>query len=153
MEAGEGAVVRAAEEGLPSDITEDSGLAGSCAVVLRDLCDLRAFPAAICATTCLQSYNGTVLALLSTTMEMPPLSVGQRIVLEHTTGPYKGLKQIMGHSDEFGGQPPPASTEPFDISPGTRKGIASLVASKTRYLLYREVTIPADLGTFDRRQR
>ena len=77
----------------------------------------------------------------------------QRVVLEHTNGPFKGLKQIMGHSDDFKGEPPPTVTPEFDITPGTRKGVAGLVKSTLRFLLYREITKPEGLGTFDRRQQ
>lgn len=81
------------------------------------------------------------------------LAGGRRVVLEHTTGPYKGLHQIMGHTDDFGGKQPPTVTDEFDIQPFARRGVASLVRSNPRYLLYRELTKPEGLGTFDRRQR
>lgn len=85
---------------------------------------------------------------------MPEISNrGRRVVLEHTNGPFKGLKQIMGHSDDFNGEPAPVTTDEFEINPGKRKGIAGLVKSTPRYLLYREITKPEGLGTFDRRQR
>lgn len=80
-------------------------------------------------------------------------SRGQRIVLQHTAGPFKGLHQIVGHSDEFKGTQAPTLTEPSLITPGARQGVAQLVQSKPRYLLYRELTKPEGLGTFDTRQR
>lgn len=89
----------------------------------------------------------------STAPVLPPLQRNQRIVLEHTQGPFKGLHQITGHSDDFDGADPPTVTEPFDITPGKRHGVAGLVRSNPRYLLYREITAPEGLGTFDRRQR
>ena len=74
------------------------------------------------------------------TLVMPDAPArNQRVVLQHTQGPYPGLFQIMGHSDAFGGQAPPITTEEFDISPGPRKGIAGLVKATPRYVLYREV--------------
>lgn len=76
-----------------------------------------------------------------------------RVVLEHTNGPFKGLHQITGHSDDLDPGPPPALTEEFDIAPGKRRGVAGLVRATSRYLLYRELTKPEGLGTFDRRQR
>jgi len=86
-------------------------------------------------------------------MPEPDTRRNQRVVLEHTQGPYAGLKQITGHSDELDPGPPPTMTEEFDITPGKRRGIAGLVKSTPRYLLYREITKPDGLGTFDRRQR
>jgi hypothetical protein len=84
---------------------------------------------------------------------LPETARNQRIVLEHTRGPYKGLKQITGHTDQFGGQQPPAITSEFDITPGNRKGVASLVASRPRFLLYREIFTPEGMKGFDRGQR
>lgn len=84
---------------------------------------------------------------------MPAITRNQRIVLEHTCGPYAGLHQIVGHSDQHGGQQPPALTEPFTITPGERMALASLVKSTPRFLLYRELTVPEGLGRFDRAQR
>ena len=88
------------------------------------------------------------------TQNMPEISKrNQRVVLEHTQGPFAGLLQITGHSDDFGGQQPPTLTDEFDIMPGKRKGCAGLVKSTPRYVLYREITKPDGLGKFDRRQR
>lgn len=82
-------------------------------------------------------------------LRMPAVaSRGQRIVLQHTQGPYKGLHQIMGHSDEFGGEQAPAVTEPFDITPGARRGLAGLVRSNPRFLLYKEINSPLDPTNF-----
>ena len=83
----------------------------------------------------------------------PTFTRNQRIVLEHTAGPYAGLFQIKGHSDEFEGRQPPALTDVFEIQPGQRLGVASLVKSTPRYVLYRELTRPAGLGIFDQRQQ
>ena len=75
--------------------------------------------------------------------KMPEITTkrNQRVVLEHTNGPFKGLKQIMGHADDID-SPPPTTTGEFDITPGARKGIAGLVKSTPRYLLYRELICP-----------
>lgn len=88
---------------------------------------------------------------------MPEISNrGQRIVLEHTQGPHKGLMQIKGLVSDLGlpaGEAPPPLTDEFTIEPGTRQGQASLVRVSPRAFYYREITAPAGLGTFDRRQR
>lgn len=85
---------------------------------------------------------------------LPPVTErGRRIVLQHVKGPFKGLMQIMGHTDDFKGTAAPIVTEEFDINPGTRKGIAGLVKSTRRYLLYKEIDKPEGLGIFDRNQR
>lgn len=77
----------------------------------------------------------------------------RRVVLEHTCGPHKGLMQIMGTTDDIDGAQPPAVTDEFEISPWKRRGVAGLVRSNARFVLYREITAPEGLGTFDRRQR
>lgn len=84
------------------------------------------------------------------TLQMPEIATGrgQRIVLLHTRGPHKGLHQIMGHSDEFEGRTPDAVTEPFDITPGARRGMAGLVRSTPRFLLYKEINTPTDPTNF-----
>lgn len=89
------------------------------------------------------------------TLEMMPDATNrnQRIVLQHTTGPFAGGFQIMGYSDEFGTQLPPTLTDVFDISPGARKGRASLIKSTPRYLLYRELVALEGLGAFDTKQQ
>lgn len=76
-----------------------------------------------------------------TDLSMPDISPtrNQRVVLEHTQGPYAGLHQIMGHSDDFNGEAPPDMTDMFDIQPGSRTAQASLVKSTPRYLLYKEL--------------
>lgn len=86
-------------------------------------------------------------------MTVPEAPRNQRIVLEHTTGPYKGLFQVLGHTDEFEGEQPPLTSEVFTITPGERQGQSCLVASHPRYLLYREITAPEGLGTFHKDQR
>lgn len=63
---------------------------------------------------------------------------GRRVVLEHTQGPFRGLRQIVGHTDEFKGQQPDIFAEGITIEPGRRIGVIGLVASFTRYVLYRE---------------
>ena len=70
----------------------------------------------------------------------------QRIVLQHTTGPFKGLHQILGHTDELEGRDPEVFVPEIVINPHSRTGAASLVASKPRFLLYREVYNPNDRG-------
>ena len=78
----------------------------------------------------------------------------KRIVVEHTEGPFKGLMQITGTTDDFDGQsPPPITTEPFMIQPGQRMAIAGLVAAKRTYLLYREITKPDGLKSFHEHQQ
>lgn len=81
-------------------------------------------------------------------IQFPQHQQNQRIVLEHTSGPHKGLFQITGHTGVFGGQTPPAATEPFPESITHRVIIAGLVASKRGYLLYREIHTPADPTNF-----
>lgn len=88
---------------------------------------------------------------LSDKVTTPALRV-QRVVFEHGTGPWKGLKQIMGTTEEFEGEVPHATTDPFTAAPDGRKVLAGLVASKRTYLLYREINTPL-AKTFDRRQR
>jgi hypothetical protein len=66
---------------------------------------------------------------------------GRRIVLEHTAGPYVGLRQIMGHTDEFGGKPVPTLTDAFVINPGTRTAVAGLVRATPRFMLFRELPL------------
>jgi hypothetical protein len=63
----------------------------------------------------------------------------RRIVLLHSRGPYAGLHQIMGTTADFGGKQPPAVTDAFTITPGTRVGQASLMKSTPRYLLFKEL--------------
>lgn len=65
----------------------------------------------------------------------------QRIVFEHLAGPYAGLRQIAGHTDQFKGQPAPSSAGPFELL--GRPGLFSALAkSQPRFLLYRETTAP-----------
>lgn len=67
----------------------------------------------------------------------------KRIVVQHTQGPLAGLWRIMGTTAEFrkGKRGPlPAFVEPVDFV--THKGAASLVVSKPRYVLYRELMPP-----------
>jgi len=76
-----------------------------------------------------------------------------RIVLQHTTGPHKGLMQIMGTSQQFGGESLPACTDVFDIQPHARKGVAGLVRVARRFALYREIDSPVDPTDFIDRSR
>ena len=84
---------------------------------------------------------------------LPEIPRNQRIVLVHTQGPFAGLHQIMGHTDQFGGQQPPALSDIFDMIPDGRKGQASLIKSTPRAVFYREIAATTGLGTFDRAQR
>lgn len=93
------------------------------------------------------------MSQLESLTTLPCIKPNQRIVLLHTKGPFAGLHQIMGHSDEFEGRTPDAVTEPFDIMPGARRGMAGLVRSTPRFLLYKEIDKAEGLGTFDARQR
>lgn len=89
-------------------------------------------------------------------LKMPEIARNQRVVLEHTAGPYAGLMQIIGHTDQFGGRQPDEITEPFTIEfppPARHNVLAGLVEAKPRYLLYRELSNPTGLGTFDKAQR
>lgn len=86
----------------------------------------------------------------------PEIARNQRVVVHHQTGPYKGLFQIIGHTDETGGQVPPL-VDDFKMTVGTKLNIREfpigLIASKTRFVLYREITNPTGLGRFDPRQK
>ena len=63
-----------------------------------------------------------------------------RIVFEHTLGPWKGLREIVGTSADFGDVPaPPATTEPFTARPDKRPALAGLVLAGRLHLLYREI--------------
>jgi hypothetical protein len=82
----------------------------------------------------------------------PEISRNQRVVVQHSKGPHKGLYQILGHTDDLPkGQVP--STTLATLIPDGRPAQIDLVASKPRYLLYREFVAPEGLGAFDRRQR
>ena len=67
----------------------------------------------------------------------------KRIVLRHTTGPYAGLRQIVGHLDDFGGQLPGVEVKADIVTPtqpdARRHNTCRLVSSFDRYLLYEEV--------------
>lgn len=83
---------------------------------------------------------------------MPEIPNNQRVVLEHRTGRFRGLFQIMGHVSEFQ-DGLPVVTPPTVEWPRKDAITACIVASRPRYVLYREITAPDGLGTFDRRQR
>ena len=97
--------------------------------------------------------NRAYTVVMSTFPELPR---NQRIVFQHTAGPHADLYQIIGHSDQFGGRAPDTQSQPFTVEfppPARENVVATLVQSKPRYLLYRELTNPTGLGTFDRSQR
>ena len=74
---------------------------------------------------------------------MPSTQATKRVVVEHASG----IMQICGLVSE--GQPDefiPASVSGWDYD-------VNLVASKTRYWLYRAVQKPEGLGTFNPSQR
>lgn len=63
--------------------------------------------------------------------------MSKRIVLQETQGWRKGLHHIMGTDDEMEGAPLPDLVDPVEII--DRVSAASLIQSKARYVLYREV--------------
>jgi hypothetical protein len=63
--------------------------------------------------------------------------VTKRIVLEETQGPRAGLRHIMGTDEELEGAELPDFVDPVEII--DRVSAASLIQSKRRYVLYREV--------------
>ena len=70
----------------------------------------------------------------------------QRVVLEHTNGPYAGLRQIVGTLEDYAAQgiTPPTYEEGIVITPGQRRGDASLIRCTPSFYLYREVRLQAD---------
>lgn len=63
-----------------------------------------------------------------------------RIVFEHTQGPWKGLREIVGTSQDFGDESaPPTTSEPFNARPDNRAAKAGLVSAARKHLLYREI--------------
>ena len=84
---------------------------------------------------------------------IPPLPPMRRIVLKHTTGPYAGLRQIVGHLGAFGGLFPGTKIESAEIivAQASRQldGITTVLSRHhapcrftfafERYLLYEEV--------------
>lgn len=69
----------------------------------------------------------------------------KRVVLLHTQGPWKGMKQILGTSAEFNGQLP-VTTPEFNMAPDNRVNCANLVKMKIRYALYRESDLVETAG-------
>jgi len=63
----------------------------------------------------------------------------KRVVFEHRKGAYAGLRQIVGTTDDFGGQPAPAQSERFEAIPDHRWAVASLVSAHRTHLLYVEI--------------
>lgn len=67
----------------------------------------------------------------------------QRIVLKHTSGPYAGLRQIVGHIGDFDGTFPGREVEADIITPmrpnARRHGKCRFVIANPRFLLYEEV--------------
>ena len=83
-----------------------------------------------------------------------PLPPVQRVVLKHTTGPYAGLRQIVGHLDTFDGRFPgtevdaeilvaQASQHPNGptIVHSRRHARCRFTLAFERYLLYEEVQL------------
>lgn len=79
----------------------------------------------------------------------------QRVVLEHTNGPYAGLRQIVGTLEDYAaaGITPPSYEESIVISPGKRTGSASLIRCYPSYYLYREVKLDSEGKYFPVRAR
>lgn len=61
----------------------------------------------------------------------------KRIVFQETQGANRGLHHIMGTTDELDGAEPPDFVEGAEVH--GRITSASLIQSKARYVLYREV--------------
>lgn len=83
------------------------------------------------------------------TEETPTLTLSastKRVVLEHTNGPYAGLRQILGTTDDYAdaGEKIPSYVQEVVFSPGKRTGDASLIRSLRRHILYREVPLQVD---------
>lgn len=76
------------------------------------------------------------------TPKLPVAARNQRIIFLNTTGPYAGLHQIGGHTDDFPAtEPMPPALGPFDTTgPTGRTGLfAGLKKSTPRWLLYAEI--------------
>lgn len=84
-------------------------------------------------------------------IQLPEPPRNQRIVVQYTTGPHAGLLQIVGHTGQFEGLPVPLIPDWEFL--GGRKAPINLVASKQRYLLYRELVVPEGMKGFERSQR
>jgi hypothetical protein len=70
--------------------------------------------------------------------EMPKAAHRRRICVLRVTGPYAGLTQIVGTTDEAP-KPLPIETEPFiDVRDGARI-IARMACHDNRKVIYREV--------------
>ncbi len=76
-----------------------------------------------------------------------------RLILEHTRGPWKGLREIVGRSDDLpdSAQRLPSTEGPFNARPDNREAIAGLVKVEHGYAIYREIDTP--VARFDPRQQ
>jgi hypothetical protein len=67
----------------------------------------------------------------------------QRIVLRHTTGPYAGLRQIVGHIGDFKGEFPGLEVEADILTPSKpdlrRHAKCKFIFAYNRFMLYEEV--------------
>lgn len=80
--------------------------------------------------------------------KFPEIPRNQRVVVRHLSG----LHQICGHTDDLPkGQVP--DTTLCTLPNPSRTVAVDLVASRPRYLLYKEANTDSGLGTFDKAQR
>lgn len=72
----------------------------------------------------------------------------KRILLEYTTGAYKGLKQILGTDDELHEKMGRVTLPDFlpEVEFLDHTAAVNLVKVTPRYVLYREVIVPALSG-------
>ncbi len=73
--------------------------------------------------------------------------MNKRIILEYTSGAYRGLRQIVGTEDQLRTRLTPEVTELPSFIEGAnfiegRTGSCSLIRVKPRYILYRELIVP-----------
>ena len=126
-------VADSGEEGLPLAAQGDAlrVVRGFCSLDpdFRDLCDLAVFD-----TRTPYLHDLTIGTDHATIVSMPN---NLRIVFEHTEGPFAGLFQIGGHSDEFAGQPLPSILAGFTAL-GRQVASAKMVKINERYVHYRE---------------
>lgn len=88
-----------------------------------------------------QTYGGRSAIMHLTVTKPPQPPRNQRVVFEHVAGPWAGMFQIVGHTDDFGGQVLPLTIGPFNCrDPFPRIGlVAALVRDQKKYVLYREL--------------